>query len=229
MWEDDSSPRLTLETLHLPLEQGGLNLLDISARNEAIDIMWLKDYLNLATQCPTWAVITDLIIDTAAPENLNKKARGNTFLQTWNPPTRGRRASKLDSGTIRMIKVAGKYNTDLAALRLTPHLWEMLPAWYHLSANPHPITSVAAKCLLNIHISNQSGRPSTDISTHLYAGNTPITPTQPTVHMPELCQRQNQRLSKPTSMCRRSPRKAEPDNPETKPTKERWSRKPLPN
>jgi ribonuclease HI len=52
-----------------------------------------------------------------------------------------------------MIKVAGKYNTDLAALRLTPHLREMLPAWYHLSesANPRPITSVAAKCLLNNH------------------------------------------------------------------------------
>ena len=31
MWEDDSSPRITLELLQRPTEGGGLNLLDLKA------------------------------------------------------------------------------------------------------------------------------------------------------------------------------------------------------
>ena len=123
----------------------------MTARNEAVDIIWLKDYLKLTPQRPTWAAVTDLIIDAVAPENTNKEARINTFLQTWHPPTRGRRATKLDNGTMRMMKVARKYNTDLAAVRLSANLQALLPAWYHLAADPRPMTSITAKCLLNHH------------------------------------------------------------------------------
>ena len=38
MWEDDSSPRIALDILQRPIEEGGLNLLDIRARNEGIEI-----------------------------------------------------------------------------------------------------------------------------------------------------------------------------------------------
>jgi hypothetical protein len=34
IWDDDSSPRIALETLYRPIEEGGLNLLDIKARND---------------------------------------------------------------------------------------------------------------------------------------------------------------------------------------------------
>ena len=67
MWEDNKSPRVTLEYLHYPHKEGGLNLLDIKARNEAIEIMWLKEYLNLSPLRLTWAKITDITIDVAAP------------------------------------------------------------------------------------------------------------------------------------------------------------------
>ena len=53
MWEDDSSPRITLKLLQKPIDEGGLNLLDIKARNEAIEIVWLKAYLNFSPTCPT--------------------------------------------------------------------------------------------------------------------------------------------------------------------------------
>ena len=42
LWEDDSSPRIALGTLHQPVEQGGLNLLDVKARNEAIDVTTVR-------------------------------------------------------------------------------------------------------------------------------------------------------------------------------------------
>ena len=151
MWEDDSSPRIALDFLHSPVENGGLKLLDIPARNDAIEIMWLKEYLNLTPRRPKWALITDLIIDAAAPPNTNKTARMNIFLQTWNAPTRGQRAKILNKGTIRMIKVAKKYNTELAAIRLAPNLRALLPAWYHMASDPRPLTNIASKCLLRNH------------------------------------------------------------------------------
>lgn len=39
MWEEDSSPQIALDALQRPIEEGGLNLLDLEARNEAIEIM----------------------------------------------------------------------------------------------------------------------------------------------------------------------------------------------
>jgi ribonuclease HI len=151
MWEDDSSPRLTLEFLQQPIEKGGLNLLDIKARNEAIDMMRLKDYLNMTPARPTWASVTDILLDAAAPATTIPEARINTFLQTWEPATRGRRADHLSDNTIRMVKMAKKYNTNLTALRIQSNLRAQLPAWYHIASAPQPINSATAKCLLRNH------------------------------------------------------------------------------
>ena len=74
MWEDDSSPRIALEMLQRPVEEGGLNLLDLKARNEAIEIIWLKSYLDFSPTRPAWAIVTDLIIDTTAPTSMCDQA-----------------------------------------------------------------------------------------------------------------------------------------------------------
>ncbi|KAH9049818.1 hypothetical protein EDB83DRAFT_2226819 [Lactarius deliciosus] len=50
-----------------------------------------------------------------------------------------------------MLKIAKKYNTNLAAIRLSATIKSMLAAWYHPGAPPRPLTSVASKCLLNKH------------------------------------------------------------------------------
>ena len=49
IWEDDSSPRIANETLRNPISEGGLDLLDLKVRNEAINIMWLRTYLSRLT------------------------------------------------------------------------------------------------------------------------------------------------------------------------------------
>jgi hypothetical protein len=51
-----------------------------------------------------------------------------------------------------MIRVAKKYNTNLAAIRLTPHLSAQLPVWYHIIAKPKAINTNAAKCLIEKHL-----------------------------------------------------------------------------
>ena len=151
MWEDDSSPRIALDILQRPIEEGGLNLLDIRARNEAIKITWIKRYLDFSPNRPKWAKVMDLIIDTSAPLNTIPKARNNPFLQSWNPPTRGQRTKNLSNEAKRMIRTSRKFNANLAAIRITPTLRAQLPAWYHVAANARPITNAASKCLLERH------------------------------------------------------------------------------
>jgi hypothetical protein len=136
MWEDDSSPRIALDFLSLPTNQGGLNLLNIHSRNEAIEIIWLKEYLNFTPSRPLWATITDLIIDKAAPPGTSHLAQINTFLQSWNVPNRGARLSLLNDGIIRMLQTARKYHVHLTAIHLSSQLRAQLPAWYHPLAAP---------------------------------------------------------------------------------------------
>ena len=151
MWEDDSSPRIALDILYHPIEEGGLNLLNLKSRNEAIDITWLRAYLNFSPTRPAWARITDLLINATALPQTSPLARINTFLQSWAPPTRGPRLEKLNNNTVRMLHVAKKHHTNLAAIRLSPHLRGKLPAWYHPHAINKPLTTTQARCLLKIH------------------------------------------------------------------------------
>ena len=48
LWDSKAKPRITLGTLELLLDEGGLNLLNVKTRNEAIELMWLKACLNFS-------------------------------------------------------------------------------------------------------------------------------------------------------------------------------------
>ena len=50
-----------------------------------------------------------------------------------------------------MLRVAKKYKTNLAAIRLTPQLKAQLPAWYHIAAEYKPMQGTATKCLISKH------------------------------------------------------------------------------
>src|SRR6267142_2572479 len=134
-----------------PIEEGGLGLLDIKACNEAIDISWLRSYLNFSPSRPTWAKVSDPIIALAAITGAVPHARSNPFTQIWKVATRGAKHKLLDNSIARMLKVANKYNVKIAALRLSAELRSQLPAWYHVSAHPRPISNRPSKCLLKNH------------------------------------------------------------------------------
>ena len=132
IWEDGEKPHIAPEFLQQPKEMGSLNILDISARNDAIDLMWLKSYLNFSPSRPPWAAITDLIIDASAPTNTIVMVRKNIFLQCWDTPLRSPRSTILNDNIKHMLKVAKKHNTNLAAVKISTHLCKELPAWYHI-------------------------------------------------------------------------------------------------
>jgi hypothetical protein len=51
MW-NDKKPPVKMSTLSLPVAQGGIKLLDLKVRNQVIEVMWLKSYLNLDLKWP---------------------------------------------------------------------------------------------------------------------------------------------------------------------------------
>jgi len=106
IWDGEKAPRIAMETLQRPIKEGGLKILNIKARNEAIEIMWLKQYLNFTTNRPTWAAVTDIIITAAAPPGTSSVALTNCSLQSWKPPTRGPRTVTLGNDIARMLKTA---------------------------------------------------------------------------------------------------------------------------
>ncbi|KAL1948189.1 hypothetical protein VTO73DRAFT_12264 [Trametes versicolor] len=88
MWAGDKHPRVDRATLYAPVEDGGLGVLCITARNEAIDLMRLRDYLDLSPTRPRWALVADALLARAVAstsQSSDPKARLNYFLQNWNP------------------------------------------------------------------------------------------------------------------------------------------------
>ena len=120
IWDNDEHLRIAPEHLQRPLKEGGLNLLDIEARNEAIELVWMRDFLNLTPSRQTWATVSDILTNATAPLGVSAVAIINAFLQTWRPPTKGPRADLLNENIKRMLKVAKTYGTNLAAIRLSP-------------------------------------------------------------------------------------------------------------
>ena len=151
IWEENITSRIALDYLHQKTEEGGLNLLDLKARNKAIEIMWLKTYLNMSPTRPPWAKITDLLLDAVAPQGYNAQAWLNTFLQTWNVPTRGAWAEQLLNNTLRMMKTAQEHKANFATLRLSLELRKKLPAWFQNEAEHRPTNNKATQYLLKKH------------------------------------------------------------------------------
>ena len=106
LW-DDASPMVSAQTMSGQFIDGGKKILDIQARNEAIDLMRLKSYLRLDDTCPRWAKVADIPMSRSIPKSQNipiDTSRVNTFLQTWTPTTN--KTSKLPSSLCGMLKTA---------------------------------------------------------------------------------------------------------------------------
>ena len=112
MW-NGKKPSVNKDTLHLPIEQGGVKLLDIKVRNQAIDIMWLKSYLDLTLKRPMWAYVADVLINNStakASSKVSSSARINTYLQSWNLSLHA--TSKLSKDIIQLMKTGQKFGVD---------------------------------------------------------------------------------------------------------------------
>lgn len=156
IWGDVSHPTVGLETLSRPIEQGGKKLLDLKARNEAIELMKTKRFLDLSNKRLTWAKIADQLIET----NLLKKwklerdgAYKNIFLQSLSANVRESKDG-LTVSLRRMLKIAKKYGVKLTPTKLPLKQKLDMPIWYHTGLTGmkyQGYNTAAAKCQRKNH------------------------------------------------------------------------------
>jgi hypothetical protein len=130
---DDRKPPVSLKTLHLPIQKGGIKLLDLGSRNKAIEIIWLKSFLSLDQTRPTWAYVADALIGESITKNsgnVSKLAQINIYLQSWKPGLHP--VSTLPQNIRKMLKTGKEFNLNFEALKLPDSLKMKLPAWYHI-------------------------------------------------------------------------------------------------
>ncbi|KAL1946415.1 hypothetical protein VTO73DRAFT_15542 [Trametes versicolor] len=78
VWDEAKHPPIKRETLHAPVQKGGLGMLNLSARNEAIQLMTMKSYLDISPARPQWAFLADTLFAKAASAGLeNQHPRGH--------------------------------------------------------------------------------------------------------------------------------------------------------
>ncbi|KDQ32355.1 hypothetical protein PLEOSDRAFT_1034309 [Pleurotus ostreatus PC15] len=135
VWGDKKTP-VKEEVLHAPRRMGGKELLDIKARNEAIEMMKLKTYLHLGRNRPMWAFFADGILAEKVPKSSDKiprELRINCFLQNWET-SRGNGENKNPTELLKMLKVAKKYGTRIEAQNISKKIAEEMPIWFHAGA-----------------------------------------------------------------------------------------------
>ncbi|PPR01210.1 hypothetical protein CVT24_006120 [Panaeolus cyanescens] len=167
MWDkelDNFSPPIKNSILTDPIESGGRKVLDLKARNEAINIMKIKTYLSQDSTRPPWTRVMDEIVRMSVPKSSPAKdleSRINTFLQTWKPTIQA--GSRLPKNVISMLKTALKYKLTFNPNILSDEVKSQLPIWHHIgldkSKSPQH-NREAAKCLRLRHKITKVGQMS---------------------------------------------------------------------
>ncbi|KAJ3982361.1 hypothetical protein F5890DRAFT_1379820, partial [Lentinula detonsa] len=151
LWDDKTLVRVNKETIYAPIEEGGRQLLDLLARNEAILVTWLRSYLNLNENRATWTYVADAILAHHVPSkfaNLEERDKINTFLQSWTS-----NSSKLPKDLRDLISIAKKYGARTEGLAFSRNIIRQMPIWLHSkAADIHKLhNSKESRCLRQNH------------------------------------------------------------------------------
>jgi ribonuclease HI len=116
VWEKEISS-MKIGDLSMDIDKGGRRVMDIKARNEAINLMWVKDYLRMGNNRPKWAFLMDEIFRMERPKQPKyapgEIANWNPFLQDWRPNTRSK---NLPDRVKKAMKLAEKHGVKLEAV-----------------------------------------------------------------------------------------------------------------
>jgi hypothetical protein len=129
IWDSDSKSTISQDILCAPIEQGGKAMLHLEARNEAIELNWLKE---LVTQSNPWTYFANALLAKHVRSNpkVNTKAQYNYFLQSWECTQR-----HLPLGLQRIMKVKKKYNAQIEALAIPQDVKDNMPIWFHMAGS----------------------------------------------------------------------------------------------
>ncbi|KAJ3964898.1 hypothetical protein EV361DRAFT_772279, partial [Lentinula raphanica] len=151
LWDEKTHVRINEQTVKAPITDGGRQVLDILARNEAIMLTWLQSYLDLSNDRATWTYIADALIAKHVPrayENIDEMSKINIFLQSWKTNKKD-----LPKDLREMITTAKKHGLRLEGLAFSREIQRQMPIWFHSKAtgmsgkHNHKL----AKCLRQNH------------------------------------------------------------------------------
>lgn len=123
-------------TLYQDKDLGGLGLLDLEARNEAINVIRLKTYLTEGDDRPQWCRLADMLLGEAAVkkyQNVGTRMLRNPFTQKWKVNLAHR---DLPENLRQMTRTAYKYRTGVVATSISRELKLKMPYWYHIGNVP---------------------------------------------------------------------------------------------
>ncbi|KAK1215102.1 hypothetical protein PQX77_022298 [Marasmius sp. AFHP31] len=116
-WGERNRMPINKDTTQDKIEKGRKNLLDLEAHNEAIEIVWLKEYLEIEANRKLWARIADEIYATHITKkemNIHKEARINHLQQSWR--SKIGKGTKLPPELKRMTKTVEKYGVRMEGI-----------------------------------------------------------------------------------------------------------------
>ena len=155
MWNNEKTDLVNQKQMSTSHRKGGKKVLDIDSRNKAIHLTWLKAYLNLGEDRPTWAFFADAIIRDDIPPSHgidnDPESRILPIIQDWEPRSRG---SNLPEDLRAMMKLAKELNVQLSATDPSKEVQSSLPIWYHARSAPSVrklYKTKNAKCLRQKH------------------------------------------------------------------------------
>jgi ribonuclease HI/exonuclease III len=146
-----SSTKIVLETLYQPVERGGIGLLDIESRNAAIEAVWMRDFMKLGNDRPSWAYLYDKALERADAHPKALYPKTNMFLQSWKAVTQGARANLIPTPLRQMIKTAYTMEVNLEAIRIESEITHMMPAWSHPAVPKRTYHTGRDECLVQNH------------------------------------------------------------------------------
>ena len=149
--------RATMNTRDIAQDpaHGGRKILDIARQNEAIDLMWVKQYLNIGQNRPKWTYMMDKILRLERPKRAKETYQ---MIENWNPLTQGwnlnTRSTNIPKRVHNTLRLAKKYKIELEALEPSNKTRHEMPVWLHQKAcrdAARIYTTNGEKCLKKNH------------------------------------------------------------------------------
>ncbi|KAF9472508.1 hypothetical protein BDN70DRAFT_818558, partial [Pholiota conissans] len=127
-WDNEGRATINAPTMSNNIETGGKCILNITDRNDAIVLGWVRDYLKPAPDKPTWAYFMDNILSKIARPTpvVPFPLRTNVFLQSWTVTQKS-----LPLNIKKMLQTAKKYGVCINPLELSEEQAGSMPVWFH--------------------------------------------------------------------------------------------------
>src|SRR5258708_6369592 len=130
LWDTDSPPPVTMATMSNPHCEGGLKVLNLKARNEAIRIMKLKKLANHSASCPLASDAALEIIQACTILTPNGPTMTDIFLQSFFKH-KCFTNKQLPQDLKAILNSGAKHNLILNAPSFCIKHKLNLPAWFH--------------------------------------------------------------------------------------------------